>query len=118
MPRPTPAQFAYGSATVVFSTFAMLLLSQTSSGPGIIAIALAGLVLGVLVAMTAALPWGTCAAPRTTTPPSSSDTPEPAAPGLPPTRTDSSAEPAFSGTLRGTPGVHVREESYPGARGA
>ncbi len=35
MPRPTAAQLAYGSCTVIFSTLAMLLLSQTSSGLGI-----------------------------------------------------------------------------------
>ncbi|MFD8806799.1 hypothetical protein [Streptomyces sp. NPDC059597] len=52
MPRPTTAQLAYGSCTVIFSTLAMLLLSQTSSGPGIAVIALAALALGVLVAMT------------------------------------------------------------------
>ncbi|MFD8915738.1 hypothetical protein [Streptomyces sp. NPDC059575] len=52
MPRPTAAQLVYGSCTVIFSTLAMLLLSQTSSGPGIAVIALAALALGVLVAMT------------------------------------------------------------------
>ncbi|MFI6375825.1 hypothetical protein [Streptomyces sp. NPDC050546] len=52
MPRPTAAQLAYGSCTVIFSTLAMLLLSQTSSGPGIAIIALAALALGLLVAMT------------------------------------------------------------------
>ena len=51
MPRPTPAQFAYGSATVVLSTLAMLLLSGASSGPGVVLVTLAGLALGVLVAM-------------------------------------------------------------------
>lgn len=55
-PRPTAAQFAYGSCTVILSTLAMLLLSQTSSGPGVALIALAGLVLGLLVAMTVPLP--------------------------------------------------------------
>ncbi|MFJ8936388.1 hypothetical protein ACIRL0_11800 [Streptomyces sp. NPDC102365] len=52
MPRPTAAQLAYGSCTVLFSTLAMLLLSQTSSGPGVVIIALSALVLGLLVAMT------------------------------------------------------------------
>ncbi|MFI6187769.1 hypothetical protein [Streptomyces sp. NPDC051136] len=61
MPRPTAAQFAYGSCTVIFSTLAMLLLSQTSSGPGIALIAVAGLALGLLVALTVPLP-GTRAA--------------------------------------------------------
>jgi hypothetical protein len=52
MPRPTAAQLAYGSCTVIFSTLAMLLLSETSSGPGIVVIALAALALGLLVAWT------------------------------------------------------------------
>jgi hypothetical protein len=61
MPRPTVAQLAYGSCTVILSTLAMLLLSQTSSGPGIAAIALAALALGLLVALTVPSP-GTRAA--------------------------------------------------------
>ncbi|WP_189294527.1 hypothetical protein [Streptomyces cinerochromogenes] len=56
MPRPTAAQLAYGSCTVIFSTLAMLLLSQTSSGPGIAVIALAALALGLLVALTVPSP--------------------------------------------------------------
>ncbi|MFF5407941.1 hypothetical protein ACFY8K_34380 [Streptomyces misionensis] len=56
MPRPTVAQLAYGACTVVFSTLAMLLLSQTSSGAGIAVIALAALALGLLVAMTVPAP--------------------------------------------------------------
>ncbi|MFI7316156.1 hypothetical protein [Streptomyces venezuelae] len=56
MPRPTTAQITYGSVTVVFSTLAMLLLSQTSSGVGVAVIALAALGLGLLVAMTVPLP--------------------------------------------------------------
>ncbi|MDQ0991165.1 hypothetical protein [Streptomyces sp. V3I7] len=56
MPRPTAAQLAYGSCTVIFSTLAMLLLSQTSSGLGVAVIALAALALGLLVAMTVPLP--------------------------------------------------------------
>ncbi|MGP4000549.1 hypothetical protein [Streptomyces sp. 8N706] len=56
MPRPTAAQLAYGSATVIFSTLAMLLLSQTRSGAGVMVIAVAGLVLGLLVAMTVTTP--------------------------------------------------------------
>ncbi|MDX3233294.1 hypothetical protein [Streptomyces sp. ME19-01-6] len=69
MPRPTPAQFIYGSATVVFSTFAMLLLSQTRSGLGVTVIAVAGLALGLLVAVTVPMPGtpraGRAAAART-----------------------------------------------------
>ncbi|GAA1281884.1 hypothetical protein [Streptomyces javensis] len=52
MPRPTPAQLAYSSATVVLSTFAMLLLSQTRSGLGVAVVTVVGLVLGLLVAVT------------------------------------------------------------------
>jgi hypothetical protein len=56
MPRPTVAQLVYGSTTVIFSTLAMLLLSQTSSGPAIAVIAVAALVLGLLVAVTVPAP--------------------------------------------------------------
>ncbi|GGZ80108.1 hypothetical protein ACFOOM_07435 [Streptomyces echinoruber] len=56
MPRPTAAQLVHGSLTVVLSTLAILLLSQTSSGLGIAVIAVAGLALGLLVAMTVPLP--------------------------------------------------------------
>ncbi|MEU0129266.1 hypothetical protein [Streptomyces sp. NPDC006289] len=56
MPRPTAAQFFYGSATVVFSALAMLLLSRTESGPGVAAVCAAALALGLLVAMTVPLP--------------------------------------------------------------
>ncbi|MEU2794686.1 hypothetical protein [Streptomyces sp. NPDC007100] len=65
MPRPTAAQLAYGSATVVFATLAMLLLSQTQTGVGIAVIAIAGLALGLLVAMTAPLPGTSRVARRT-----------------------------------------------------
>ncbi|MFB8249962.1 hypothetical protein ACFC5X_33600 [Streptomyces sp. NPDC055952] len=56
MPRPTAAQLAYGACTVILSTLAMLLLSQTSSGAWIAVIAVAALALGLLVAMTVPLP--------------------------------------------------------------
>lgn len=56
MPRPTAAQFAYGSATVVLSTLAMLLLSKPGSGTGLAVVACAGLALGLLVAMTVPMP--------------------------------------------------------------
>ncbi|MGW0184341.1 hypothetical protein ACWDV7_01085 [Streptomyces sp. NPDC003362] len=52
MRRPTAAQLAYGSCTVILSTLAMLLLSQTSSVVGISLIAVGALVLGLLVALT------------------------------------------------------------------
>ncbi|MFF5143561.1 hypothetical protein ACFY6U_28155 [Streptomyces sp. NPDC013157] len=69
MPRPTPAQLVYGSATVICSTLAMLLLSQTSSGIGIAVIALAALGLGLLVAMTVPLPRPRTVAQSTPAPP-------------------------------------------------
>ncbi|MCX4726322.1 hypothetical protein ACIPW9_34370 [Streptomyces sp. NPDC090052] len=56
MTRPTAAQLSYGSATVVFSTLAMLLLSRTSSGVGVAVIVVAALVLGLLVAVTVPMP--------------------------------------------------------------
>ncbi|MFJ8887486.1 hypothetical protein ACIRJR_29330 [Streptomyces sp. NPDC102402] len=51
MPRPTAAQFLYGSATVVISALAMLLLFRTESGIGVAAVGTAALVLGLLVAL-------------------------------------------------------------------
>ncbi|MGW0335464.1 hypothetical protein ACWD0J_26940 [Streptomyces sp. NPDC003011] len=55
-PRPTAAQLVYGSCTVIFSTLAMLLLSQASSAVGIAFVAVAALALGLLVAMTVPVP--------------------------------------------------------------
>ncbi|MDI6408314.1 hypothetical protein QLX52_05610 [Streptomyces albus] len=52
MPRPSPAQLAYGSVTVVCSTLAML-LSQTRSGGWIVVIVCTALALGLFVAVTA-----------------------------------------------------------------
>ncbi|EPH46184.1 hypothetical protein ABT390_00010 [Streptomyces aurantiacus] len=56
MPRPTAAQLAYGSATVICSALAMLLLSQAGSVPGIAVITFAALGLGLLVALTVPVP--------------------------------------------------------------
>lgn len=56
MPRPTPAQLACGSTTVVLSTLAMLLLSEARSGAGVVAAAMAGLMLGVLVTLALSRP--------------------------------------------------------------
>ncbi|WP_420033885.1 hypothetical protein ACN2WE_16030 [Streptomyces sp. cg28] len=61
MPRPTVAQLAYGSATVVLSTLAMLLLSQTSSGPGVGVIAMSAVILGLFVALSVPKPKQTSA---------------------------------------------------------
>ena len=62
MPRPNAAQLAYGSATVICSTLAMLLLSGTTSGIGVAVIGLAALALGLLVAVTVPMPRRTAAA--------------------------------------------------------
>ncbi|MCP3819453.1 hypothetical protein NLX86_15465 [Streptomyces sp. A3M-1-3] len=56
MPRPTAAQLAYGSATVIASTIVMLLLSQTSTGLGVAVISAAALALGVVVAVIVPAP--------------------------------------------------------------
>ncbi|MFI5807755.1 hypothetical protein [Streptomyces sp. NPDC051561] len=56
IPLPTVAQCVCGAVTVVFSTLAMLLLSQTTSGAWIAVIACAALGLGLLVAMTVPMP--------------------------------------------------------------
>ncbi|MEW1722750.1 hypothetical protein [Streptomyces sp. NPDC093109] len=58
MPRPTAAQLAYGSATIICSTLAMLLLSGTTTGVGAALIGVAALALGLLVAVTLPLPHG------------------------------------------------------------
>ncbi|MEU3397777.1 hypothetical protein [Streptomyces filamentosus] len=52
MQRPNAAQYAYGSAVVVLATTALLLLTGATGPPGVAAACLAGLVLGVLVAVT------------------------------------------------------------------
>ncbi|GGY28994.1 hypothetical protein [Streptomyces omiyaensis] len=57
MQRPNAAQYAYGSAVVVLATAALLLLTGATGPPGIAAACLAGLLLGVLVAVT--MPSGT-----------------------------------------------------------
>lgn len=56
MPRPTAAQFLYGSATVVISALALLLLFRTESGIGVAAVGTASLVLGLLVALVLPAP--------------------------------------------------------------
>ncbi|MFD7918434.1 hypothetical protein ACFV3R_04315 [Streptomyces sp. NPDC059740] len=53
MPRPTSAQIVYGSATVLLATLTMLLLSGTRTVAGITVVTVAGLALGLLVAVTA-----------------------------------------------------------------
>ncbi|WP_432128725.1 hypothetical protein [Streptomyces sp. bgisy082] len=52
MQRPNAAQLTCGSATVVLATVALLLLSGTTAVAGIAAACAAGLLLGVLVAVT------------------------------------------------------------------
>ncbi|GAB2938801.1 hypothetical protein [Streptomyces mayteni] len=51
MPHPTPAQLICGSATVITTTFALLLLAPALSGPGLALVAGVALLLGVLVAL-------------------------------------------------------------------
>ncbi|MCD2466608.1 MULTISPECIES: hypothetical protein [unclassified Streptomyces] len=71
MQRPNAAQLTYGSATVVLATVALLLLSGATSTLGITVISLAGLLLGLLVAVT--MP------PRTSGVKTAAPTPAPAA---------------------------------------
>ncbi|MFJ2954201.1 hypothetical protein [Streptomyces sp. NPDC087270] len=49
MPRPTNAQVAYGSTTVVLFTLAVLLLADVRSAGAVVAVAALGLLLGLLV---------------------------------------------------------------------
>jgi hypothetical protein len=81
LPAPTVVQCAYGGLTVIFSTLAMLLLSQTTSGAWIAVIACAALGLGLLVAMTVPIPKTarTAAGSRTATVPGPAAVPTPAA---------------------------------------
>ncbi|MET9363134.1 hypothetical protein ABZX93_19755 [Streptomyces sp. NPDC006632] len=92
MPRPTAAQLSYGSATVVFSTVAMLLLSRTESGIGVAVIVLAALLLGLLVAVTVPMPL-----PRRTRA-DANDRTAPAADAAPENRAAVVETPAAAGT--------------------
>ncbi|MFI1397775.1 hypothetical protein [Streptomyces sp. NPDC020681] len=65
MPRPTAAQLAYGSATVVFSTLALLLFTRTTEGIGVAAIGVASMALGLLVAVAMPLSRNAARAART-----------------------------------------------------
>lgn len=56
MARPMFAQLAYGTATVVCATFAMLLLTQARSALAVLAVAGAALAAGLLVALALRLP--------------------------------------------------------------
>ncbi|GAA2432526.1 hypothetical protein [Streptomyces macrosporus] len=53
MPRPNPAQLAYGSATVILSALVMLLVTQARSGVEVVVVASVALALGLIVAVTA-----------------------------------------------------------------
>ncbi|MFJ8859452.1 hypothetical protein ACIRD8_13540 [Streptomyces sp. NPDC102451] len=72
MPRPTAAQFFYGSATVVISALALLLLFRTESGIGVAVVGTVALALGLLVAMV--LPTRTRPARPATAPPTAART--------------------------------------------
>ncbi|MBW1603186.1 hypothetical protein JJV70_13945 [Streptomyces sp. JJ66] len=50
MPRPNPAQIAYGSLTVVLTTVVLLLLTRTESGVGVVCVACGALAAGLLAA--------------------------------------------------------------------
>ncbi len=63
MPRPTLAQLAYGTATVICATLAMLLLAQVRSLPAVLAVAATALALGLLVALALPRPRQRTAAP-------------------------------------------------------
>lgn len=56
MARPMFAQLAYGTATVVCATFAMLLLSQARSTLAVLAVAVTALAAGLLVGLALRLP--------------------------------------------------------------
>ncbi|NSC21927.1 hypothetical protein FM076_12250 [Streptomyces albus subsp. chlorinus] len=102
MPRPNAAQLAYGSATVVCSTLAMLLLSQARSGAWIAVIAVAALALGLLVALAVPPVHATLrqrgAVGRVTAP--SAALPDPVAAQRPAASASASATPAGMGARR------------------
>ncbi|MFE0653002.1 hypothetical protein ACFVZH_30960 [Streptomyces sp. NPDC059534] len=74
MQRPNAAQLAYGSATVVFATVALLLLSRTTTPLGIAVICAAGLLLGILVAVTMPARTNPVKGPVAVPPPPGSET--------------------------------------------
>ncbi|MFE7384979.1 hypothetical protein ACFU9F_31980 [Streptomyces zhihengii] len=76
MPRPTAAQYAYGSATVVFSAVALLLLTG-ATGPAAVAV-VGTLALGLGLAVAVAAPARRAAAARRR-PAAESSAPAPAA---------------------------------------
>jgi hypothetical protein len=65
MPRPTRAQLAYGTVTVVCATLVMLLLSGARSLPAVLAVAATALAAGVLVPLALHRPQQRAAAPVT-----------------------------------------------------
>ncbi|MFE5793648.1 hypothetical protein ACFQ8C_13895 [Streptomyces sp. NPDC056503] len=73
MQRPNAAQYAYGSAVVVLATAALLLLTGATGPPAIAAACLAGLLLGVLVAVTMPSATRAVKTPDTTGPGSGND---------------------------------------------
>ncbi|MBM9621339.1 hypothetical protein ACFQ60_20635 [Streptomyces zhihengii] len=73
MPRPTAAQYAYGSATVVFSAVALLLLTG-ATGPAAVAV-VGTLALGLGLAVAVAAPARRAAARRRPAPGSSAPAP-------------------------------------------
>jgi hypothetical protein len=53
MPHPTPVQIAYGSATVIVTTFVLLLVAPTESALAVALVALFSLALGTVAGVAA-----------------------------------------------------------------
>ncbi|MBA0049577.1 hypothetical protein E0L36_01215 [Streptomyces sp. AJS327] len=51
MPRPTPLQALFGSATVVCAALALLALTEARSVPAVLAVSAGALALGLLVSL-------------------------------------------------------------------
>lgn len=78
MSRPTSVQLTYGSVTVILSTVAMLLLTQTQAVYGIALITVVALALGLLVALNTPVRPSATAAPAQSSPSPRSDRARPA----------------------------------------
>lgn len=107
MPRPTPAQLVYGSATVVCAAFALLALTGTRSTLGAAVIAVVSLALGTLVALLALLvPTATRRRARSASAVRAGGTARPSAIGRVSARANAAATAAVS-TPHGSRGVSV-----------
>ena len=88
MPRPTTAQVACGSLTVVLATVVLLLATDARSGAAVAVLAAAGLLAGVCVAVALA--------PRGRRPETSVPVAEPAPPVSVPRARVAAAEPRLT----------------------